>query len=470
MNAQVDQSAFVAGSRPGIEENTAASCGHLAVGCTDASGHILTVTSKMSSQLTILERLEQVVLNLEQDQQKIADATGEAKQFSARAREQLVSGAQQVDTAIGRFRSVTDLVTQLGNHVTNFAVVMEQVRTVSSSIDNIAKTTNMLALNAAIEAHRAGDAGRTFAVVADEVKTLAHDTQTATKEINRAIESLFSEAESIVEQVSDGVKQSKTAESDFQQITQTLEFAISSFDKLDAQSEEISLSSSQNHQTGKKLRHDLSDFAGDVRGNEALLSDTRNKINAMEKMSNDMFSALISSGASPEDTSFVNLALKERDHITQLTEAAIQRGDLSLDMLFDHDYRLIEGSNPRRYRTKLSNWADANWRPEYDRVKALDPRHHGAICTDINGFLPTHWTEMSRQPTGDVVHDTKYCRNGRIILGETDKVAKASTSEFHTVVYRHEGDGTNYVVIRNIFVPLYFGGRRWGDLEIAYAL
>ena len=37
-------------------------------------------------------------------------------------------------------------------------------------------------------------------------------------------------------------------------------------------------------------------------------------------------------------------------------------------------------------------------------------------------------------------------------------------------VYRHEGDGSHYAVTRNVYVPLWFQGRRWGDLEIAYVL
>ena len=64
-----------------------------------------------------------------------------------------------------------------------FASAMNQVQTVSSTIETIARKTNMLALNATIEAARAGDAGRSFAVVAAEVKKLAHDTRSATSQI-----------------------------------------------------------------------------------------------------------------------------------------------------------------------------------------------------------------------------------------------------------------------------------------------
>jgi len=90
--------------------------------------------------------------------------------------------------------------------------------------------------------------------------------------------------------------------------------------------------------------------------------------------------------------------------------------------------------------------------------------------SDTNGFLPTHVTEHSRAPTGDLTHDTKHCRNGRIMLYTIDKKAKKQTDPYMMAVYRQEGDGRNYLVVRNVYVPLFINGRRWGDFELAYSL
>lgn len=448
----------------------AAECGQLAVGCTDAAGRILDVTEKMASQLDSLSRLEDVVVGLERDQEKIAESTEEAKMFSAKAREQLDHSADQIGVVIGDFRAITDLVSRLGDHVTNFASVMAQVRTVSNSIEVIAKTTNMLALNAAIEAERAGDAGRTFAVVASEVKKLAQDTRAATDEITRSIGSLANEAEGIVKEIGKGVEQSRKAEGEFEAINHAISLATELVQRVDGQSDDIARNSAINHANSARVRDELTEFARSVRSNEAQLSTTRGRIVEMENLSNHMFNVLVSSGASPEDWEFVTRALDERDRMLTLAQQAITSGELTLEALFDHDYQSILGSKPERFRTGLTDWADKVWRPEIDRINGSDRRIHGCVCSDINGFLPAHSSDKSQVPTGDLLHDTEYCRNGRILMGDTDKVGKASEADFHMCVYRHEGDGTGYKVIRNVFVPMVFAGKRWGDFEIAYNL
>jgi methyl-accepting chemotaxis protein len=104
-----------------------------------------------------------------------------------------------------------------------------------------------------------------------------------------------------------------------------------------------------------------------------------------------------------------------------------------------------------------------------ERISVSDPAIMAAACTDMNGFLPTHLARYSQPPSGELAHDTRFCRNGRMILDPIDQKAKDSTAPFMMAVYRQEGDGHAYKVVRNVYLPLVLAGRRWGDLELAYS-
>jgi methyl-accepting chemotaxis protein len=179
---------------------------------------------------------------------------------------------------------------------------------------------------------------------------------------------------------------------------------------------------------------------------------------------------MVQTGHLQDDTYFVLMAKAAALQMAELAEAAIEEGSLSIEQVFDSNYVAVTGSKPERFTSKFSDWATCFWQPHLDALCDQDPRIHATVCSDRNGFLPTHMTKMSQEPTGDIYFDTQFCRNGRIIMGPTDIVAKSSDTEYFMSVYRHEGDGLVYRVIRNVYIPMYICGKRWGDYEIAYKL
>jgi methyl-accepting chemotaxis protein len=430
------------------------SCGEVTVGCTDVAGIVQAVIESSETLRAEHTALRGTVEELEADQRKVSQASDEARMLSERAIDRLGQGTDLIQSSLGQISDLLELVATLTQHVTGFAAAMDQVRRCSQDIEQIAETTNILALNATIEAMRAGDAGRTFAVVANEVKSLAGDTRRATEEIARTVDALGGEANSVIAQIESGAEASKEAKASVFRIEQTIQGVAELVEEVDRHNDEIARATGTISGHVGRVQQVLDSFDAAALENESKLQSAHSRMGELEMTASEMFDSIVKAGLSPQDSAMVEQAQESAREIERLTEEALERGELTVEQLFDQDYREIKGSNPPRYRTGLMDWAHAHWRPLLDRVEATNGPVMGSACTDMKGYL---------------AHDTHSCRNGRIIFDPIDRKAKSSSAPYMMAVYRQEGDGRTYRVVRNVYVPIRVGGRRWGDFELAYS-
>ena len=458
----------------GIDEVTenavravARDCGSLSMECSDVAGYVQDVATRINEHRKMLDGLEEVTTRLLTDQARVSDSTDEARLLSEQARAKLEAGREAIDGTIAGFKGLTELVVQLGERMAGFATAMNQVQTVSSTIETIARKTNMLALNATIEAARAGDAGRSFAVVAAEVKKLAHDTRSATSQIASTIGELTREASAVTAEIKTGVERSRAAQSGFGQISETVREVSEIVTMVDRQTEGIAHSTSMIQTSVDRVKAGLTDFAGDARDNGSQLTQAQKRLAHLEMLSNTMLDTLANSGAEIDDTPFILKAQEAMRAIQTAVERGIDAGEITIDDVFDRDYKLIEGTNPSQYDSRFCDFADKHVRPVLDRVKGSDDRLIGSAITDVNGYLPTHLSERSHAPGPDPVWNDAHCRNKRIFMDDTTGAAIVSEKPAMLATYRMEL-GEKNIPVKNVFVPLWIKGRRWGNYELAY--
>ncbi len=454
----------------GAIEGISEACSEVTVGCSDVSGLVQSVIESSERLRAEHTALLGTVTALNDDQDQVAQACDESRLLSRRAIDQLAEGTGHIRASLSEIGNLLLLVDTLTQHVTGFAAAMSQVRQCSRDIDQIAETTNILSLNAAIEAARAGDAGRGFAVVAAEVKTLAGKTRIATDEIARTIDTLGMEAEQVIVEIEKGVKVRDGARTSVARIEDTLLGVSEMVTEVDRQNDQIAQATGAISGHVDQLQKSLATFNAAAKDNEGKLGRAQGRMGDLEEMASVMFDRIVHAGLAPRDMAFVERAKEASEECTALALAALADGSLSEAALFDDRYNEVPGTNPQLFRNRFSDWADAKWRPVLDRIKASDPNIIATVCDDRNGFLPTHLTERSRKPTGNYTQDLQYSRNGRIIFNAIDKRIKSGNQAFSMAVYRYEGDGSQYRVVRLASVPIVINGRRWGDYEISYVL
>jgi methyl-accepting chemotaxis protein len=458
----------------GIEQVTenairavARDCGSLSMECSDVAGYVQGVSARISDNLKMLDQLEEVTTRLLSDQARVSDSTDEARLLSEQAKAKLEAGRDAIEGTIAGFKGLTEIVVQLGERMAGFATAMNQVQTVSSTIEAIARKTNMLALNATIEAARAGDAGRSFAVVAAEVKKLAHDTRSATSQIALTIGELTREASAVTTEIKSGVERSRAAQSGFGLISETVREVSEIVGMVDRQTEGIAHSTSLIQTSVDRVKAGLTDFAGDARDNGSQLTQAQKRLGHLELLSNTMLDTLANSGAEIDDTPMILLSQEGMRTIVDVIEHGINEGEISVDDVFDRTYTPRPGTNPVQYDNGFADFADKYVQELLERYRTRDPKVISCAITNVDGYLPTHVPFRSQKPGPDPVWNDEHCRNRRIFMDDTTRNAINSNKPAMLATYRMEL-GEKYIPVKNVFVPLWIKGRRWGNFEVAY--
>jgi len=153
----------------------------------------------LAEQKNGIEQLNVAMVQMQASTTDIAQNTTAAASDLENTFEQCEQAQRDIYQTTDKIQSLAKAVESASSSADSLTQSANSVGDLMADIQSIADQTNLLALNAAIEAARAGEHGRGFAVVADEVRSLSSRTQDSAKEINQRLTIMLSTIEQWVE-------------------------------------------------------------------------------------------------------------------------------------------------------------------------------------------------------------------------------------------------------------------------------
>lgn len=167
----------------------------------------------------------------------------------------------------------------------------------------------------------------------------------------------------------------------------------------------------------------------------------------------------------------IEAAVATSRRIETTLEGALASGRLARDALFGTRYRLIPGTDPEQFETPATAILETLLTPIQEEVLAADSRRVFCLAIDRNGYIPVHNLVYSQpQRPGDRAWNMAHARNKRIFDDRAGITAARSARPFVIQSYRREMGGGEFVMVREVDVPLRPAGRHWGGLRTAYKL
>jgi len=466
--ANLETAAAVPSASERLVDQLANKIGGLGVELADLAGNVQEVANRVSTQSERFGHLQKTAETMVSANHDIANASQAVQTATTAAVGEITQSRAAVDTAVKHIAELIEAVGRIETRLGAVGSALAQVAKVSGSIEAIAKQTNLLALNATIEAARAGAAGRGFAVVASEVKNLAEATRQATHQIGETVRDLDGQVGSLIGESSDASLRAKSAGEGAEQIQGIIVRVQKGFTSVGQEIDGVAKAATSNLAHCDMVIDELGHLAKGVDLSSSDLKNADERVAKLLDVSEALIALIADSGVATSDAPLIRTVIDTAKRISDAFEAAIARGEISVDQLMDENYREIPGTNPKQYLTNYVEFTDRILPPIQDPIQKSDPRTVFCVAWAKGGYLPTH-NPNYRLPQGtDPVWNNANCRNRRLFNDRAVKKVAANTKPFLLQTYRRDMGGGNFVLMKDLSSPICIRGRHWGAFRMGF--
>jgi methyl-accepting chemotaxis protein len=442
--------------------------GGLGVELADVAGSVQEVAQLVSGQSERFGHLQKTAKTMVAANHDIAGASKAVQSATTAAVDEITQSRSAVETAVSHIAELIEAVGRIESRLGAVSSALAQVAKVSTSIEAIAKQTNLLALNATIEAARAGDAGRGFAVVASEVKNLAEATRQATQQIGDTVRGLDGQVGNLIGESGEASVRAQNAGEGAAQIQSIIARVQDGFAKVGHEIDGVTRAATSNLAHCDEVISELGNLAKGVDLSSSELKHADERVAKLLEVSEGLIAMIADSGVETSDAPLIRIVVETARRISQTFEAAIERGEITLEHLMDEKYREIQGTDPKQYMTDYVEFTDRVLPTIQDPIQKSDKRIVFCVAWAKGGYLPTH-NPNYRQPQGkDPVWNNANCRNRRLFNDRAVKKVAANTKPFLLQTYRRDMGGGNFVLMKDLSSPIIIRGRHWGAFRMGF--
>jgi methyl-accepting chemotaxis protein len=442
--------------------------GGLGVELADVAGNLREVAGRVSTQADRFGHLQRTAETMVSANHDIASASQAVQTATSAAVGEITQSRDVVETAVQHISELIEAVGRIEIRLGAVGSALAQVAKVSGSIEAIAKQTNLLALNATIEAARAGSAGRGFAVVASEVKSLAEATRQATQLIGDTVRDLDGQVGNLIGESGDASLRAMNAGQGAEQIKGIIARVRDGFTAVRKEIDGVTRAVTSNLAHCDMVISELGNLANGVDLSSSDLKRADDRVAKLLDLSENLIELIADSGIETADAPLIRTVIETAKTISASFEAAIARGEISLDQLMDENYREIPGTDPKQYLTDYVEFTDRILPPIQDPLQKSDSRIVFCVAWARGGYLPTHNPNYRKPQGADPVWNNANCRNRRLFNDRAVKKVAANTRPFLLQTYRRDMGGGNFVLMKDLSSPIFVRGRHWGAFRMGF--